>query len=179
VKYLMSRRFIKWAAFPPLMVNGTLVSSVKDALAIGSNIIESTAKEVVWLLPSEMLVLCFHYSIPEKSKMLIKNGGRVRGIFHIASPFVELARSLLANGESLRHIQHYEGAFFLVGDRRQSISSMYVNTEDLTLDSEIVAFWSEEATYAEYLLSIFEPIWDQGVDAEARMQELLKPVNPE
>jgi hypothetical protein len=156
------------------MTNGSIVNSVKDALAVGSNIIESATKEIVWILPPQMLVFSIHYNLPDKSKKLIDKGGRVRGIFHISSPFVELTRELLAIGEDLRHIDQYEGVFFLVVDGKQSISSIHVNTEDLALDGEIVAFWNEDPTYAEYLLSSFEPAWKQGVDAQERISELLQ-----
>jgi hypothetical protein len=156
------------------MAKGTVVSSVKDTLAVGSNIIESAESEVVWLLPPALLAISVHYDIPEKSKMLIEKGGRVRGIFCISSPFIELARLLLENGENLRHIDQYEGVFFLVADKKQSISSMHVDAENLTLDGEIVAFWSEDPTYAEYLLSNFEPAWERGVDAQERILELLE-----
>jgi len=155
------------------MAKGTIVNSVKDALAVGSNIIESAQKEVTWLLPPKMLVFSVHYGIPEKSKALIEKGGRVRGVFHITSPCIELARSLLDNGENLRHVEQYEGVFFLIGDGKQSISSMHVNTEDLALDGEVVAFWSEDPTYAEYLLSSFEPVWEQSIDAREHLRKLL------
>jgi hypothetical protein len=156
------------------MAKGTIVTNVKDALAVGSNIIESATNEIVWLLPPEVLVFSVHYGLPEKCKMLIEKGGRVRGIFRISSPFIELARSLLDIGENLRHVDQYEGVFFLVADKKQSISSMHVDAENLTLDGEIVAFWSEDPTYAEYLLSNFEPAWERGVDAQERILELLE-----
>jgi hypothetical protein len=156
------------------MAKGTIVTNVKDTLAVGSNIMESATNEIVWLLPPELLVFSVHYGLPEKSKKLIEKGGRVRGVFRISSPFIELARVLLDIGENLRHVEHYAGVFFLVVDKKQSISSMHLHTEDLALEDEIVAFWSEDPTYADYLLSNFEPAWKQGVDAQERMRELLE-----
>jgi hypothetical protein len=64
--------------------------------------------------------------------------------------------------------------FFLVGDKKQSISSIHVNVEDLSLDDRIVAFWSETPTYAEYLLTHFDQAWAQGVGAQDRLNELLE-----
>lgn len=156
------------------MAKGLIIENVKDALAVGSTIMESATNEIVWLLPPELLVFSVHYGLPEKYKTLIEKGGRVRGVFHISFPFIELARVLLDIGENLRHIEHYEGVFFLVVDKKQSISSMHLHTEDLALDDEIVAFWSEDPNYADYLLSNFEPAWKQGVDAQERMRELLE-----
>jgi hypothetical protein len=156
------------------MAKGTIVESVKDALAVGSGIIESAEKEVAWLLPPNLLVFADQYDITSKSKKLIENGGRVRGVFHISSSYVELARSRLDIGENVRHVDQYDGLFFLVGDKTQSISSIHVNQEDLLVDDPVVAFWSEEPAYAEYLLSNFERAWTQGVDAQERIQQLLE-----
>jgi hypothetical protein len=155
------------------MAKGTVIESVKDALIVGSNLIQSAKNEVVWLLPPAMVIFAAQYGIPNKSKILIENGGHIRSIFHISPQYVELARPLLDIGEHLRHVDHYEGVFFLVADKKQSISSIHVNVEELLLNDKIVAFWSEAPTYAEYLLSHFDQAWAQGVDAQVRIRELL------
>jgi hypothetical protein len=156
------------------MANGTLIGSFKDALAVGSNIIESAQSEIVWLLPPSMVIFAAQYGIPNKSKTLIEHGGHIKSIFHISSQYVELAQSLLDIGENLRHLDQYEGVFFLVGDKKQSISSIHVKVEDLSLDDRIVAFWNETPSYAEYLLTLFDQAWAQGVDAQERLNELLE-----
>jgi hypothetical protein len=122
------------------MANGTIIGSVKDALAVGSTIIESAQSEIVWLLPPSMVIFAAQYGISNKSKTLIEHGGHIKSIFHISSQYVELAQSLLDIGENLRHLDQYEGVFFLVGDKKQSINSIHVNIEDLSLDDRIVAF---------------------------------------
>jgi hypothetical protein len=126
-----------------------------------------------------MLVFAAQYRLPGKSKMLIQNGGRVRGLFSISSPYVEVARSLLAIGEDVRHLDEYEGVFFLVGDKKQSISSLHVSTRELSIDDQIVAFWSQDPNYADYLLLNFELAWTQGTDAGQRINELLKQGSPQ
>ena len=156
------------------MPKGTIIGSVRDALAVGSNIIESAKNEVVWLLPPALVGFAAQYEIPKKSKMQIANGVRIKSMFRISAPYVTLARSLLDIGEDLRHIDQYEGVFFLVGDRKLSVSSMHVDIEGLSLDDKVVAFWSESPAYSEYLLSHFDQAWTQGVDAEDRLRELLE-----
>ena len=53
------------------MANEKIIKSVKDALAIGSNIVESAESEVVWLAPPLTLVYaCF--GLNEKIQMLIE-----------------------------------------------------------------------------------------------------------
>jgi len=51
---------------------------------------------------------------------------------------------------------------------------MHINIEALSLDDQVVAFWSEAPTYAEYLLSHFDQAWAQGVDAQEQIRELLE-----
>jgi hypothetical protein len=152
------------------MPHGTIIESVKDALAVGSTIIESATREIAWLLPPAILVLSVQYSLHDKSKALIERGGRMQGMFSIGPLYVELARSFLDIGVDVRHIDHYKGVFFLVADQKQSISSLYINPEELSPDDKIVAFWSDDPAYAEYLLSHFELAWLQSVDARRTMK---------
>ena len=153
------------------MAERIIIESVRDVLAVGSNIIEAAEKEVVWLLEPAILALSFQFSIPKKSKMLIEKGGRVRGITKISGTSLDIVRKLLNNGEELRHIDQYEGAFMLIGDKKQSISSINVNTE-FGLDDPIVAFWTDDQAYADFLTATFDAAWNEAVDAEKRVREL-------
>ncbi|HXY88916.1 MAG TPA: hypothetical protein VEG44_10780, partial [Candidatus Acidoferrales bacterium] len=56
----------------------------------------------------------------------------------------------------------------------ESISSMSVDAKSLSVDTPIVALWSEDPTYAEYLVSAFEMAWEQAIPAAERIEELLK-----
>jgi len=154
------------------MAKGIIIESVKDALAAGSNILESAEKEVVWILEPAILALSFQFDIPNKSKMLMEKGGRVRGITKISGSSLDLARRLLDNGEEVRHIDQYQGAFMVVGDQRESISSINVNMENVSLDDPLVAFWTDDQAYADFLIATFEAAWDDAVDAEKRLREL-------
>ena len=66
--------------------------------------------------------------------MLIEKGGHVRGITKVSGTYLDPVRKLLDNGEEVRHIDQYQGAFMLVGDKKESISSINVNIEDPSLD---------------------------------------------
>jgi hypothetical protein len=66
----------------------------------------------------------------------------------------------------------------LVGDRKESISSMSIIAESLSIDAPVVAHWSDDPTYAEYLTSTFELAWEQSVPAAERIEELLKEGSP-
>ena len=81
-------------------------------------------------------------------------------------------RERLDNGEEVRHIDQFRGAFMLVADKKESISSINVNTEDLSLDDPVVAFWTDDQAYVDFLIDTFEAEWNEAVDAEKRLQEL-------
>jgi len=153
------------------MAERIIIESVKDALAVGSNIVESAEKEVVWLLEPALLDFSVQFGISNKAKMLIKKGGRVRGITKISGTSLDVVRRLMDNGEEVRHIDQYQGAFMLVGDKKESISSINVNTE-FSLDNPIVAFWTDDQAYADFLTATFEAAWNEAVDAEKQMREL-------
>jgi hypothetical protein len=104
--------------------------------------------------------------------MLIEKGGRVRGITKISGAYLDPVRKLLDSGEELRHIDQFPGVFMLVGDNKESISSMNINAENLTLDDPTVALWTDNKAQAEFLMATFETAWNKAVDAKKRLREL-------
>jgi hypothetical protein len=162
-----------------IMANGTIVKSVTDVLAICSDIFESAKNEIVYISPPSLLVFASQYGINNKEIMFIQNGGHVRGITDFSHPYVEVIRENLAIGENVRHYSRYQGVFMLVGDERESISSINIDAENLSLNTPVVTLWSQDPTYAEYLVSTFEIAWGQSVPAEERIEELLKEGPPQ
>jgi len=159
------------------MGHKTILETVKDVIAAGSTVVESAQNEIMWLLPPQMLVFASQFGLTDKSKELIKKGGRVRGITQISGTYVRVVGELLDIGEDVRHVDQYRGEFMLVVDQRESISSVpqhAVDIEDLSLDDRVVGFWSDEPSYAEYLAATFEGAWNDAVDANKRIQELLE-----
>ena len=156
------------------MANGTIITSITDALAVCSNIIESANNEVVYLSPPSLLVLGSRFGLRENIKMIIKKEASVRGIADFSYQYIEEMRELLDIGIDVRHVSQYQGIFMLVGDRRESISSMSIDIESLSIDTPLVALWSDDSTYAEYLLSTFKIAWEQAIPAVQRIEELLK-----
>jgi hypothetical protein len=116
-----------------------------------------------------MLVMGAQYNVG--SKDLIQKGGRVRGITTISSPYVKTVSELLDAGVDVRHIENYTGSFMLVADNSQSISSIHLDVQDLSIDDKIVAFWTDDPDYAGYLLSSFETVWAEATDAKKRISE--------
>ena len=157
----------------------TVVKNVKDILSISSNIIESAEKEVLWLVPPVMLLYASTYGLNEQEKLFIQKGGRVRGITDISYPYIDAVRERLDIGEEARHYGQHEGMIFLVGDKSESISSINIDPEVLLFDGPATAFWTDNSTYIEYLVSIFETAWEQSIPATLRIEELLKEGPPD
>ncbi|HEX7515221.1 MAG TPA: hypothetical protein VF393_06505 [archaeon] len=49
----------------------------------------------------------------------------------------------------------------------------------VSLDQQMAALWSDDPTYAQYLMSTFEMLWQQSVPVEERIQELLEQGPPQ
>jgi len=113
------------------------ITSVTEALAIGSNIIESANNEVVYLSPPSLLVLTSQFSLREKIKMLIQKAGSARGS---------------ADSHSV-----YRGEARDSGYRCRRVSA-----ESLSIDTPVVALWSNDPTYVD-LMSTFETECEQSV----------------
>ena len=80
----------------------------------------------------------------------------------------------------MRHFDWYRGIYFGVLDRRITLTAINVDLaihEDvwrISLDDPISMLWTNDLTYAEYLVSTFEVLWEQSVPAAQRIEELLK-----
>lgn len=144
-----------------------------DAMAVISHIVESVEKEVAWFVPRHSLVYARQFGIIEQSKMLVQKGVRIRGIVDFSYPYIDTIRKLLDTGQDVRYFDNYHGAFMVIADT-ESISSMSIITESLSIDSPIVALWSDNPTHGEYLMSTFERVWECAIPAVERIEKLLK-----
>lgn len=156
------------------MPAGSVIKSVKDAIAVVLGIFESAENEVVFLTPPSFVSLAGSYGTIEGAKRFRQNGGVLRGIIPISRANIEAAQMRLDIGEDLRHSDQFHEIFMIVGDKQQSLSAINLGVREYTLDTPITAFWSESSSYAEYLLTSFEKEWSEAVPAEERIQELLK-----
>jgi hypothetical protein len=154
------------------MASGTIVESVKDATVVASSIIESAENEITWIAPPEILIFAARFGLIDKSNALIEKGGSVRGITRVSNMCGDVIRQLVDLGGQVRHLDHYQGAFMLIGDNKESISSVYLNLEELSLDDQITAFWTDDETYADYLMVTFEAAWKEAVDAKKKLEGL-------
>lgn len=145
-----------------------------DALAICSNIVEDANNEVIFLSPPSLLIFTSQFGLFERIKMLTGKKIAVRGITDFSYGYIETMREILNIDVDLRHVSQYRNMFMLVGDRRESICSLSIVTSNLSIDTPLIAFWSDDPTYVEYLSSVFEQAWTQATPVAQRIEELLK-----
>ena len=134
-------------------------------LAIGSNIIESANNEIFTSYPPSLLVLASQFGLAERIKLFIQKGGRAQGIADFSYPYIKAIQQRLDNVADVRFLWQYQGIFLLAGDRKESISSINVDVESLSIDTPVVALWSDDPIYADCFLSTFEKVWDQAIPA--------------
>ncbi len=151
-----------------------ILRSVKEIVTVSISSLTSAKKELLFVVPAVMLVIASLYGINEGSKKLIEHGGCVRGISDISYTYIEPAQELLNIGEDLRHYNQYRGIFFGVIDRKICFSSINADISRISLDEPSILLWTDDPTYADYLTSTFELLWEQSVPAAPRIEELLK-----
>lgn len=88
----------------------------------------------------------------------------MRGITYVADPYIETVRELVKAGADIRFTRQNPRQFMLIGDDKESISSVYIEPEHLSLESPITAFWTSDPDYAQWLLSAFEAEWTLSVE---------------
>jgi hypothetical protein len=64
-------------------------------------------------------------------------------------------RELLDIGEDVRLVNNQQEVLFLC-DKTESVSSINPVTEDLVLNDQLVAYWTDDPTYAAYLFSFLK-----------------------
>jgi len=161
-----------------------ILKNVKELVAVSISSLSSIGEELLYVVPGHMLVIASVFGINEATKKLLESGGHSRGITDISYPFIKPTQELLDNGEDIRHYDQYQGILFGVLDRKISFSVMKSATTMLddapvSLDREISTLWTDDPTYATYLIATFETLWAQAIPAEQRITELLEQGPPE
>ncbi len=151
-----------------------ILKSVKGVITTSLSTLASAEKEWIAVVPPIMTVFSSLFVI-EGDREFLSRGGRVRFITDISYRMVEVIREHLDAGMEVRHFDKYSGLLFCVFDERIGMS--VINAADLTRVSfsvPVSVLWTDDPTYAQYLTSTFELLWEQSVPAEKRIQELLE-----
>ncbi|MGZ7131243.1 MAG: TrmB family transcriptional regulator [Halobacteriota archaeon] len=151
-----------------------ILKSMKEVVTITLSSLASAEREWFAVVPSILTVFSSLFFV-EDDKKFIDRGGRIRFITDITYPYVEVIQEHLKVGMEVRHFDKYSGILFCVFDGK--ICESAINVADLkgaSLSQMVSVLLSDDPTYAQYLISTFDLLWEQSVPAEQRIQELLK-----
>ncbi|MGB8311315.1 MAG: helix-turn-helix domain-containing protein [Halobacteriota archaeon] len=156
-----------------------IFKNVRDIMAVSIATVNSLEEEFLGCVNGIATVVATLFGINEAAIKLIDRGGKVRIITDILYPMIELAQQVLDIGEDVHHYDQYSGIMFEVWDRKTCISAINADIRRFSLDEPVTALWTDDPTYANYLVSTFELLWEQSVPAAQRIEELLKEGPPQ
>jgi len=151
----------------------TILKSVKDVIGSVIPLVNSMQEEWLLVVLGTATILATLFGINDAASEFIKSGGKVRVIVNISYPYIEAVRELSDIGEEVRHVAQL-GILFVVFDRKIAVSAINAEVTRFSLSQPIAALWTDDPIYAQYLTSTFEGLWNQGIDAEERIQQLLE-----
>ncbi|MGZ4864977.1 MAG: hypothetical protein ACXV39_10150, partial [Halobacteriota archaeon] len=150
------------------------LKSMSEVMTATLSGVTSAEKEWVAVVPPILTVFSLLF-VMEDDKKFIGRGGSIRFITDISYSMVDIIREHLDAGKEVRHFDKYSGLLFCAFDGKIGMSA--INVADLTrvsLSVPVSVLWTDDATYAQYLVSTFELLWQQSMPAEERIAELLK-----
>jgi len=150
-----------------------IIKSMKDVMTMTLSNLASIEKEWTAVVPAILTVFSSLYVL-EGDREFIDRGGRIRFITDITYPYVGLIQQHLDIRIEARHFDKYMGVLFSVFDRKVSMSAISADVKHISLNEPVSVLWTDDPTYAEYLTSTFELLWDRATPAAKRLEELLK-----
>jgi sugar-specific transcriptional regulator TrmB len=151
-----------------------IIKSIKELVVAMLPILDSMQEDWVVAVPSVAVVIASQFGINEAAYQFIERGGTVRVILYdFTYPIIETVQEMMDNGEDIRYFGR-EGIIFTIFDKRTCMSGISADVTRVALNEPIAALWTDDPTYARYLMSTFETLWEQSVPAKERIQELLK-----
>jgi len=151
-----------------------IIKSIKELVAAMLPILDSMQEDWVMVVPSGAAVIASQFGINEAAYEFIERGGTVRVILNdITYPIIETVQEMIDNGEDVRHFGR-EGIIFTIFDKKVSMTAISADVTRVALNEPIAALWTDDPTYARYMMSTFETLWEQSLPAAERIQELLK-----
>jgi hypothetical protein len=141
-------------------------------------LIESLKEEWLIAAPAYLTVIASLSGVNDAAYEFIKRGGKIRAIIDISYNVIEPVREMIAVGEEVRHVDEL-GVPFVVFDRKISISAINAEVKRISFNEPVSGLWTDDPTYAEYLVATFEMLWRQAIPAEQRVEELLEQGPPQ
>jgi sugar-specific transcriptional regulator TrmB len=156
-----------------------IIKTIREIVTTTISLVTSAKEEFLVVVPEIIFVIASLYGVDDVIEKFIDRGGEMRVISDISYPTIELVQQDLDIGEDIRHYDKYKGVIFAVFDRKTSISAINVDIRSVSLNEPVSALLTDDPTYAEYLTSTFEMLWEQAVPAAQRIEGLLKEGAPQ
>ncbi|MGZ4847060.1 MAG: TrmB family transcriptional regulator [Halobacteriota archaeon] len=151
-----------------------ILKSASEVMTVSLSTLAAAETEWIAVVPPIAMVFSSLFAM-EDDKKFIGRGGRIRFIADITYPYVEIIQQHLDAGMDVRHFDAYAGLLFFVFDEKVGMNVINVaNLKRVSLSIPISVLWTDDRTYAQYLSSTFQMLWQQSVPAEERIQELLE-----
>jgi len=157
-----------------------IIKSLREHVAITLSLINSTDSEIIAVVPQITSVVGSLYGWYEEAKKFIDRGGKIRIISDLSSRTIELAQQAIDIGIDGRVYDGYMGVMFNVYDRKTSQVTINMDRITINMDKNSISLnqplsilMTDDPTYAYYLISTFELLWEQAVPAAQRIEELL------
>jgi sugar-specific transcriptional regulator TrmB len=156
-----------------------ILKNAKETMAMCITLVNSSQEEYLVCVNELTAIFADLFGINEAGKAFVDRGGKVRAIYPITKRSIELTQHLLKIHYDIRHFDQYSGIMFNVFDRKNCMFAINADLKRLSLDESMSALLTDDATYAKYLISTFDLLWEPAIPAEQRIEELLKEDPPE
>jgi sugar-specific transcriptional regulator TrmB len=154
-----------------------IIKSIRELITMVLPILTSLEEEWLSVVPFQAAVVFSQFGLLEFTQEFIERGGRQLTVINLTYPIIGTIHELLDIGAEVRHLG--EGFSYNVFDKKISISAINASLTRFSPDEPLSALYSEDRTYARYLISTFEMLWKQSIPAEERIQELLEQGPPQ
>ena len=154
-----------------------IIKGMRETVNVTLSDVALLEDEWVSVVPAILTVFSSLY-LMENNKQFIDRGGTIRFITDITRPYIKVVQQHLDVGAEVRHLDKYTGLLFSVKDRKFCELAINADVKHISLSEPLIALRTDNSTYAEYLLSTFEILWEQAIPAAQRIEELLKDEPP-
>jgi two-component system sensor histidine kinase VicK len=155
----------------------TIIDGPEEIIKEISNLTANSNKLETCLTSGGMLYSHKHF-FDVKKKLLDKqkNGEHkgIRYITYIDDQDLELVKLYLDYGIEVKHVQNLPPMSFGVSDKKIAVT--IEKMEDGKLVQSLLS--SNEPHYLKHFASIFQELWDHGIDAEMRIKEIEEGIEP-
>jgi sugar-specific transcriptional regulator TrmB len=156
-----------------------IIKSLKELVSFTGSIAATMKNEVMIICPEEIITLASLFGLLEQVKEFVGRGASFRMLTDISYSGIELVNEAAGVGEEIRHLEAYEGVYLAVIDKKVCFHGINLDINRITLNQPIAVLYTDDPTYAQYLLATFEMMWKQAIPAEQRIEELKKQGPPQ